>query len=65
MTSSKPALELHLGSESENYGALRSSTHVRVVLNDRLKEEHRQGVQKRVEFNALNYKKIKIRFRGC
>jgi hypothetical protein len=35
------ALELHLRSESENYGALRSSSHVGVVLNDRLQEEHR------------------------
>jgi len=57
MTSPKPpqktSLELHFGSESENYGALRPSTHVRVVLNDRLQKEHRQRVQKRVEFNAV------------
>src|SRR6202051_314969 len=47
------SLELHLRSESENYGALRSSSHVRVVLNDRLQEEHRQWVQKRVEFHSV------------
>src|SRR6266849_11143321 len=51
--SSSSRLELHLCSESENYGGLRSSSHLRVVLNDRLKKEHRQGVQQRVEFNAV------------
>ena len=33
-------LELHFGSESENYGALCPSAHVRVILNDRLKKDH-------------------------
>jgi hypothetical protein len=52
-TSVKTFLELHLGSESKNYGALRSSAHVSVILNDRLQKEHGQGVQKRVEFDAM------------
>jgi len=34
------SLELHLCSESENHSALRSSAHVRVILDYRLKKEH-------------------------
>ena len=38
------SLELHLHSESEHYGALRSSAYVRVILNDRLQKKHRERV---------------------
>jgi hypothetical protein len=48
-----PCLELHLRSESENDGAVRATSHVCKVLNDRLQEEHRQRVQESVEFQAV------------
>lgn len=35
------ALEIHLGSESKDYGATGPSSHVREILNDRLDEHHR------------------------
>jgi len=47
------SLELHLCSESKNDCALRSASHIRVVLNDWLQKEHRQRVQQGVEFNAV------------
>src|SRR5215471_11733041 len=53
MSCSAASLKLHLASKSENYRALRSSADIRVILNDRLQEEHRRRVQKRVEFDAI------------
>src|SRR5258706_1751731 len=46
-------LELHLGSESEDNGAIRASADVGVILDHRLHKEHRHNVQQRVELNAL------------
>jgi len=43
-TTRKKCLELHLDSESENYGALRSSPHVRVILYYGLDKEHRRDI---------------------
>src|SRR5271154_4015050 len=47
------SLELDLSSESEDDRALRASSHVFVVLDDRLQEEHWQNIQQSVELNSL------------
>jgi hypothetical protein len=36
-------LEVHLGSESKNYGSARSATYVFVILNHRLQKDHGGG----------------------
>src|SRR5271154_6124176 len=47
------SLEIDLSSESEDDRALRASSHVFVVLDDRLQEEHWQKIQQSVEINSL------------
>src|SRR5258708_19656883 len=51
--SARVSLKFHLRSESKNNRALHASARVRVVLNDRLQKEHRQGVQKPIDLHAV------------
>jgi hypothetical protein len=49
----KAFLELHFGSESDNYGSPRSSAHIRVVLYHWLQKDHWRDIQENVEFKAV------------
>src|SRR5258708_34600897 len=51
--SARVSIKFHLRSESKNNRALHASASVRVVLNERLKMEHRQVFQMRIELNVL------------
>jgi hypothetical protein len=46
-------LEVHLGSESKDYGTVRSSAHVCVILNNRLQKNHRCDIQQGVKFSPV------------
>jgi hypothetical protein len=41
---SRPSLKLHFSSESDDKRALHATSNVRVILDDRLQEEHRRDV---------------------
>src|SRR5271155_2610934 len=46
-------LKLHLCSEADDNCTPRASSHVRVILDHRLEEEHRQNVKQSVELDPL------------
>src|SRR6266478_4684931 len=49
----KNILELHFGSESDYYGALRPSAYIRVVLQHWLQEEHGRDIRENSELEAV------------
>ena len=49
----KTLLELHFGSESDYYGALRPSAYIRVVLQHWLQEEHGRDIRENIELEAV------------
>src|SRR5882724_7707690 len=49
----KTFLELHFGSESDYYGAVRPSAYIRVVLQHWLQEEHGRDIRENIELEAV------------